>query len=70
MFIAKMFSYVDETKTETTSIQKNFENFQTALAWIQSTDDNAAGGEITDQETWNTLYEIDRNFEHQDYRRH
>lgn len=69
IFISKRFIFTDETRTETTKISRHFRNFETALAFIQSTDDNTAGGEIVDQETWNTLYEIDRQGQHQDYRK-
>lgn len=70
MFIAKMFIYKDETKTETTAIKKTFMNFSAAVSWIQgNTDCNAAGGSIMDADTWGVVFEIDRQGQHQDYRR-
>lgn len=70
MFIARKFSYVDETRTETTATQKTFRNFSAAVSWIQgNTGDMAAGGSIMDAETWGVVYEIDRQGQRQDYRR-
>lgn len=68
MFIARKFSFVDEAKTETTAIKKNFMNFSAALSWIQAnTGDMAAGGSIMD-ETWGVVFEIGLDGSMEDYR--
>ncbi len=70
-FIAKRFIFTNSDHTDTTHIKKTFDSFNEALTWIsKSHGPIAAGGSITDHETWNTLYEISRDRVHEDYRGH
>lgn len=69
-YIARRFIFVNAEHSDTTFIKKEFDNFSTALDWIhRSKGPLAAGGSITDSETWNTLLEVSRDGSVEDYRK-